>query len=550
MNTNNKNTPAPEFGFAGLKKYFKDDILSGFLVFLVALPLCLGISMASGFPPIGGIFTAIIGGMLVPLIAGKKNAQLTIKGPAAGLIAIAVACVADLGNGDPLLGYKLALAVVVATGVIQIGFGLLKLGNFSDFFPISVVHGMLSAIGLIIILKQFPAMLGVKPAGKTMVDLITSLPETIGNINYEIAIIGFVSLAILIILPLIKNKYVKMVPAPMVVILISIPLGMYFDLEHEHVYLFQAHQYHVGPSFLVTLPGKMLDAISFPDFSQVFSGTSIKYIIMFALVGSLETLISAKAVDMLDPFKRKSNFNRDLIAVGAGNTLAGFIGGLPMISEIVRSSSNINNGAKTSWSNFFHGAFLLIFVAFFPLLIHKIPLAALAAMLVFTGFRLASPKEFSKTFKIGWEQLFIFCVTIFFTLYDDLLVGIFAGIIAKFLMELVLGVSPSNIFKARLSVIDEGNDRIVVKVTGSAVFSNWLGIKRKLYAITPGKHIQIDLSACKVVDHSGMENLHMFEGQYRAAGGHCHIIGLETHIPLSKHPFAVRVKPKAKKVAG
>lgn len=199
----------------------------------------------------------------------------------------------------------------------------------------------------------------------------------------------------------------------MLVILVSIPMGMYFDLEHEHVYLFQSHQYHVGPSFLVTLPDKMLDAITLPNFSQIFSGTSIKYIIMFALVGSLETLISAKAVDMLDPYKRKSNFNRDLIAVGAGNTIAGLIGGLPMISEIVRSSSNINNGAKTSWSNFFHGAFLLIFVAFFPMLIHQIPLAALAAMLVFTGFRLASPREFSKTYKIGAEQLAIFMVTIF-----------------------------------------------------------------------------------------------------------------------------------------
>lgn len=545
MNQINKSTQnAPEFGLGGLKKYFKDDVLSGFLVFLVALPLCLGISMASGFPPIGGIFTAIIGGMLVPVIAGKKNAQLTIKGPAAGLIAIAIACVTDLGKGDPLIGYKLALAVVVATGVIQIIFGIFKLGNFSDFFPISVVHGMLSAIGIIIILKQFPTMLGVKPAAKDMMSLIAELPTTIANINYEIALIGFISLAILIILPRIKNKYVKMIPAPMVVILISIPLGMYFDLEHEHVYLFQQHQYHVGPNFLVTLPGKMADAISFPDFSQLFSGTSIKYIIMFALVGSLETLISAKAVDMLDPYKRKTNFNRDLIAVGAGNTLAGFIGGLPMISEIVRSSANINNGAKTSWSNFFHGAFLLIFVAFFPMLIHKIPLAALAAMLVFTGFRLASPKEFSKTFKIGAEQLFIFCVTIFFTLYEDLLVGIFAGIAAKFLVELVMGVKPKNIFKAEVDIEDQGDNRIVIKLHGSAVFSNWLGIKRKLLALEPGKHLQIDLSECKLVDHSAMDNLHMFEGNYRAAGGHCHIIGLDTHKPLSKHPLAVRVKPK------
>lgn len=549
MSTKNKNNEMPAFGLAGLKQYFKNDLLSGFLVFLVALPLCLGISMASGFPPIGGIFTAIIGGMLVPLIAGKNTAQLTIKGPAAGLIAIAIACVTDLGGGDAMLGYKLALAVVVATGIIQILFGFLKLGNFSDFFPMSVVHGMLSAIGLIIIIKQLPPMLGVKPAGKSIIDLIAEIPHTIANMNYEIALIGFISLAILLILPRINNKYVKMIPAPMLVILVSIPLGMYFDLEHEHVYLLQNHEYHVGPNFLVTLPGKMLDAITHPDFSQIFSGTSIKYIVMFALVGSLETLISAKAVDMLDPYKRKSNFNRDLIAVGAGNTLAGFVGGLPMISEIVRSSANINNGAKTSWSNFFHGAFLLIFVAFFPMLIHKIPLAALAAMLVNTGFRLASPKEFSKTFKIGPEQLIIFCVTIFFTLYEDLLVGILAGIVAKFIIEIVVGVSLKNIFKAHVAVHDEGNNRLVVKITGDAVFSNYLGIKRKLVALQPEKHLQLDLSECKVVDHTVMDNLHLFENDYRAAGGHCHIIGLEDHKPLSNHPHAARVRPKVGKVA-
>lgn len=536
----------PWFGLEGISNNLKKDIVSGFLVFLIALPLCLGISLASGFPPIGGIFTAIIGGILVPFLAGR-NAQLTIKGPAAGLIAIAIACVTELGAGDPAQGYKFALAVVMVTGIIQMLFGLLKLGDLSDFFPLSVVHGMLAAIGLIIISKQIHTLVGVKPEGKEIMELIAEIPHSLSNMNYEIALIGFVSLSILFILPMIKNKYVKMIPAPMLVILLSIPMGLWFDLEHEHVYRFMGADYHIGPNFLVTLPDNLFSAITQPDFSKVFSAVSIKFIVMFALVGSLETLLSAKAVDLLDPWKRKTNFNRDLFAVGAGNTLAGFVGGLPMISEIVRSSANVNNGARTAWSNVFHGIFLLVFVAFFPFILHEIPLAALAAMLVYTGTRLASPKEFSHTYQIGKEQLLIFLTTIFFTLWIDLLVGIFAGVAAKFVVEIVMGVPLKNIFRPDIQTvqIDESHYRVTIK--GGAVFSNYLGIKKHLHSLPAAKQIEIDLSECKLVDHSVMDNLQLFDKDYRETGGSCHLIGLDLLHPVSDHPAAVRRKKKQNK---
>jgi len=537
------NSPIPKSGFAGLKENFKSDILSGFLVFLIALPLCLGISMASGFPPIAGIFTAIIGGIIVPFIAGN-NAQLTIKGPAAGLIVIAVSAVTALGNGDMMLGYQLALAVVVVAGIIQIIFGLLKVGDFSDFFPLSVVHGMLAAIGIIIIAKQFPVMLGVKPEGKEIFSLIGQIPHFISTANIHIALIGVISLVILFGLPLIKNKYVKMIPAPLVVILVTIPLGMFFDLTHEHVYLFAGEQFHEGPEFLVRLPENLFSALTFPNFSQIFSGTSIKYIIMFALVGSLESILSSKAIDTLDPWKRKTNYNRDLLAVGVGNTLAGFIGGLPMISEIVRSSANINNKAKSSWSNFFHGSFLFIFVAFLPFVIQRIPLAALAAMLVYTGFRLASPKEFSKTYKIGKEQLVIFLVTIFFTLYEDLLVGIAAGIMAKLVVQIILGVPFKSMFKSFVTVKEIDAEHYAVDIAGSATYTNYLGIKKHLLKLPQGKHVEINLENCKVIDHTVLENLHVFETDYRNAGGHCHSIGMEDHRSLSDHELSVKIKNK------
>ncbi|TAE28587.1 MAG: SulP family inorganic anion transporter [Candidatus Kapaibacterium sp.] len=539
MNTPTSNTPhnLPQSGVQGLLENWKSDMLSGFLVFLIALPLCLGISMASGFPPVAGIFTAIIGGTIVSFFGGSN---LTIKGPAAGLIVIALGAVEELGKGDMLLGYKLALAAIVVAGVIQILFGLFKSGVLGDFFPSAAVHGMLAAIGIIIASKQIHTLVGVKPAGKEPLHLLAEIPHSFMNMNPEIAIIGAISLLILFTMPRVKNKYVKMLPAPLVVILVAIPLGFSFDLAHEHTYLFLPHhEYTIGPKYLVTLPQNLLAAITFPDFSQVFSGTSIKYIIMFALVGSLESLLSSKAIDTLDPFHRKSNWNRDLLGVGVGNTLAGLIGGLPMISEIVRSSANINNGGKTWWSNVFHGVFLLVFVAAFPNLIHQIPLAALAAMLIFTGYRLASPKEFYKTYKIGTEQLFIFLITIAATLATDLLIGIGLGILTKFAIHFANGLPPKYAFKPMFSVNTKG-DTYIVDVQHSAVFSNYIKLKKSLDSLPRGKEVVIDFSHAMLVDHTVMENLHQYQHDYELSGGTFTVTGLEQHHPVSNHPLAAR----------
>ncbi len=543
MNMKTNQSIIPKTGFAGLKENFKSDILSGFLVFLIALPLCLGISMASGFPPVAGIFTAIIGGIVVSFFGGSN---LTIKGPAAGLIVIALGAVQDLGNGDPLLGYKLALAAIVVAGILQIIFGLIKSGVLADFFPSAAVHGMLAAIGIIIAAKQIFTLVGVKPEAKETLHLLMEIPKGLSNANPEIVIIGAISLMILFGLPLINNKYVKMIPAPLIVILVSIPLGRYFDLEHVHSYLFlDNHEYSLGPKFLVTLPDSLFSAITFPDFSQIFSGTSIKYIIMFALVGSLESLLSSKAIDTLDPYKRKSNMNRDLLGVGIGNTLAGFIGGLPMISEIVRSSANINNGAKTWWSNVFHGLFLLIFVVFFPMLIHQIPLAALAAMLIYTGFRLASPKEFYKTYLVGKEQLMIFLVTIFTTLATDLLVGIGVGIAVKLITHLINGLPVKYIFKPMFTVTkNEEETEFTVDVFHSAVFSNYIKLKKSLDLLPRGKKVTIDFSNSNLVDHTVMENLHQYKHDYESQGGEFMLTGFDNHRALSTHELAARKRKK------
>jgi MFS superfamily sulfate permease-like transporter len=531
----------PKEGLLGMKENWKSDVLSGFLVFLIALPLCLGIAMASKFPPIAGIMTAVVGGVLVTFFHGSFA---TIKGPAAGMIVIVVGCVDALGKGDVWMGYKLTLAVIVVSGIIQILFGIFRTGVLGDFFPSSAVHGMLAAIGVIIGVKQLHKAMGVEPVSKGTFGIIAEIPHSIMNLNPEIAVIGVVCLLILFLLPLIKNRYVKMIPAPMLVILISIPLGYYFDLEHAHKYLVNGSEFEVGPSYLVSLPDNILEGYEGPIWTQIFSGDSIKYIILFALVGSLESLISTKAVDILDPYKRKSNLNKDLLAVGIGNTICGFIGALPMISEIVRSSANINNGGKTKWSNFYHGLFLLAFVALAPGLIHHIPLAALAAMLVFTGYRLASPKVFRETYKVGTEQLAIFVITLVVTLAEGLLEGIFAGILSKFILHLYAGAPFSSLFRSKIKLVKGKDDVYTLSLTDAAIFSNYLGFKRVLDKIPSGNQIVLDFSNVKIVDHTVMEHLHHYGEDYHRGGGQMIIKGMERLKPWSAHPLSYRVLSK------
>ena len=410
----------------------KNDLTSGFFVFLIALPLCLGIAMASGFPPIAGIMTAVVGGLISTFLG---SSALTIKGPAAGLIVIAIGAVTELGGGDPMTGYKRALAVGVIAALIQIVFSLFRAATLGIAMSPSVVHGMLSAIGVIIIAKQAHTMVGVKPESKGVLDLLAEIPHSLAHANPEIAAIGLLSLAILFGLPLIKKPWAKKVPAPIIVLLVTVPLGFLFDLDHSHTYSFSGHVYNLGPEYLVQLPGNVLNALTMPDFSMISSPVTWKYVMMFALVGSIESVLSVLAVDAMDPKKRASNLNKDLFAVGIGNLICGLIGGLPMISEIVRSKANIDAEARTGWSNFFHGLFLLLFVALIPGMLHRIPLAALAAMLVYTGFRLASPAEFKHVNALGKDQLFLFVVTLVTTLATDLLMGVGLGLVLKVVMH-------------------------------------------------------------------------------------------------------------------
>ncbi len=563
------------------------DAIAGFLVFLIAMPLCLAIAKASGFPPIAGIWTAVAGGLIATWVS---NSALTIKGPAAGLIVIVAGAVTGLGRDfvpEPSaderavlvasgqtdeqitkavederaeVGYRLTLGIGVVSGVVQVLLGLLRAGRLVDFFPLTPVHGMLASIGIIIIAKQLYSVCGIapppthpgeEPPGPLV--LLAEFPARVVAFNPEILVIGGISLVILFAHFFIRNKWVKMVPAQLVVLVVAVALGFAFDLEHEHTHLFPPSHFNgeaddgevvKWPQFLVNMPNVLAEpakAFTLPDFRGVATLSGLKWLFLFVAIGSLESLLAAKAIEQFDPWRRKTNFDRDLIGIGLANALVACVGGLPMISEIVRSKANIDAGGRTRQANAWHGLFLLAAVLAIPGLLHEIPLAALGAMLVFTGFRLANPTEFVKTFKIGTEQFVVFVGTIVATLATDLLIGIGVGIALKVAFHLWHGATVRCLVKADVTAVTDGDRRVTVVVRRVAVFSNWLGLRKVILTQAElREHITLDLSQTKLVDHSVMEKLHTLERELTAVGKTLTVVGLDNHRPLSDHPLAAR----------
>ena len=526
----------PRGDLQGLKRHFVKDLISGFLVFLIALPLCLGIALASGYPPIAGVFTAIIGGILTTFIS---NSELTIKGPAAGLIVIAIGSITAFGGngfGDGVWSvadqhaFECALAVGVAAAAIQIVFGLGRAGILGELFPTSAVHGMLAAIGIVIIAKQIPVALGESSAGGPL-ELLVKIPYEIMHMVPSVGTIGIASLAIMFLWPLIKQRHLKRIPAPLIVLLVSIPLGLYFRIDSR---------------FLVNVPSDTLSAMALPDFSALGEPMAWKWVAMFAIIGTLESLLSAKAIDLLDPWKRTTNLDRDNTAIGVANLLSAFVGGLPMISEIVRSRANIDNGARTRFADLFHALFLLVMVAAAPMLLSLIPLSALGAMLVYTGFRLAHPREFVHVFKIGWEQLVVFVGTIIGVLATNLLVGIAIGVGLELVVHLLNGAPLKAVFSVATETHEQPDGTLVVSVKSGAMFSSWIGFMRRLERHSKDRaRVVVDLSGARFVDHTVMEKLHALSKVFAKRGVVLDIGGLDAHRAISEHPHATRKLERA-----
>lgn len=485
------------------KKDLKQNLISGFIIFLVALPLSIGISVASGAPASAGILAAIVGGILGSIVSGS---YVTISGPAAGLIVVILESVVALGHGDNMLGFRLTLAAIVCAGFIQIGLGLLRAGTLALSVPVNALHGMLASIGVTIMTKQIFVMEGIAPKEKTIFMQIFEIPGRLADNNYEIFMIGLICLGAVILFNVFPklNKYL---PAPLVAVIIGYIFSYVIDLEHTHTISIFHHDFEIGPKFLLRVPENIQAYFVFPLFEGIGTHEFIQSVITIALVGSIESLLSTYAVEKLDPLKRPSNLNMDLISKGLCNTLLGFVGGIPVISEIVRSSANVSNGATSRWSNFFHGAFILLFILSVPFLLNKIPLTAFAAILVFVGFRLANPKQLAHVYHSGVDQLIIFLVTLVVTLNTDLLIGIFTGAALELLINAARAKDFIALFKLRSTTESQTNsDKITV--TGPCVFTNMLFLKSKIEKseksnvdVTFAKDVFVDFSSREILSN-------------------------------------------------
>ena len=521
------------------------NLFSGFVVSLIALPLGLGLALASGAPPISGIIAAIVGGTLVSIIGGSN---VTITGPGNGLVVVILAAITTLGEGDMQQGFLYTLAAIVLSGVIMIILGFLRLGSLGDFFPGSAIQGMLAAIGIGIFAKQIHVMFGNLNAKGSIIELLIQVPEGIINLiktdnssMFYAGLVGIISLLIMIFYSKIRNRYFQLIPAPMWIVVLSVGMYYYYDLV-------SASPYPIDKSLLIALPNDVLSNFAFPDFGKVYHANFINAVISITLIASIESLLSIKAVDKLDPLKRRSNVNKDIRALGLATVISGFLGGLNVVTVIARSSVNVNNKGTNRSANFFHATFLVAFILLFATELRKIPLPALAAILVFTGYKLASPNNIKKVLSIGSEQLIIFVITLITTISTSLITGIVVGILATFIVHVIINKNISlfikNILKPNVLMFKE-DDKYYVSVTNFSSFLNYTKLKAKLDQIPETEEAIIDFSLCDFVDHSVMENMSNYAASFTRKGGHFEVIGLDDSKSRSEHPFALRkILPK------
>ena len=477
-------------------QYFKTDILSGLVVFLVALPLCLGIALASGAPLFAGIIAGVIGGIVVGVLS---NSQLSVSGPAAGLTAIVLAAITSLGS------YQTFLLAVVLAGVLQILLGIAKAGTVSNYFPSNVIDGMLTAIGIIIILKQLPHAVGYDTDNEGDLFFIekgehhNTFSSLIDAINYSqmgAVIICLVSLAILIAfnqVPFLKK--IKVIPGALVAVVAGVVLNEIFKMVSPDLVIQQEH--------LVNLPtpksfDDFIAQFTLPNFSAIANPNVWITAATIAVVASIETLLCIEASDKMDPLKRYSNTNTELFAQGTGNILSGMLGGLPMTSVIVRTSANVNSGGKTKVATIAHGTFLLVAVLTIPTILNKIPLACLAAVLLMIGYKLASPSVFKKMWDNGRYQFVPFIVTVVAVVFTDLLKGVAIGLVFSVFYILRANLKLAYFFKKQEHHTGE---TITMKLAQEVSFLNKAAIKQTLSDLPEGSTLIIDASDAFYIDY-------------------------------------------------
>lgn len=488
-----------------LFSHFKSDFASGLVVFLVALPLCLGIAMASGAPLFSGIISGVIGGVVVGFLS---QSHISVSGPAAGLTAIVLTAITDLGS------FNLFLMAVFIAGIIQLILGFIKAGTISNFFPTNVIEGMLAGIGIIIIMKQLPHAIGfdrdfegdqsfIQSDGNNS---ITSLFSILDYIQIGSIVIAVISLFVLIIwdkVPVLKR--LKLIPGALVAVVLGIIINELFIRSGSH--------YAIGKEHLVSLPvpdslADFQQIIVFPDYDGILNQKVWIVGVTIAIVASIETLLCIEAADRMDVHKRYTDTNVELKAQGIGNILSSLIGGLPMTSVVVRSSANCNAGARSKMSSIIHGLLLLVSVISIPLLLNKIPLATLAAVLLLVGYKLAKPATFIHFWKKGKYQFIPFIATLIAVVFTDLLKGVVLGMIISIIFVLKGNLKRAYVFRKEEYV---DGDVIHIDLAQEVSFLNKADIKETLKNIPSNSKVIIDASDTVYIAHDILDLIHEFK---------------------------------------
>jgi len=484
------------------QKNIAKDFPASIVVFLVALPLCLGIALASKAPLFSGVTAGIIGGLVVGFLS---RSHTSVSGPAAGLTAVVATAITSLPT------YQVFLVAVVMAGLFQIVLGIVKAGLLGEFVPNAVIKGMLAAIGLILIMKQTPHLLGYDAdfeGDETFMqadghNTFSGIFYSLNYFNPGSTIIGFLSLGLLIFLetPQIKStRFIKIFPAPLVVVLVGVGLVFIFSMYYPPLSIVSTHLVNIPVSeSLAEFSGFFIG----PDWSGLTNPKVYTIALTLAVVASLESLLSIEATDKLDPFKRITPPNRELMAQGFGNLASGLLGGLPVTAVIVRSSANINSGARTKFSGIFHGILLLSSVYFIPQWLNFIPLSALAGILIFTGYKLVKPSIVKETYAKGYSQFVPFVITIVAILFTDLLIGVLIGIGSGLYFLLV-----SN-FRSAVSYISDG-DKHLVKFKREVSFMNKASLKKIFESIPESSYVLIDASQAHFIDNDILETVNDF----------------------------------------
>lgn len=532
----------PKKGFQGLIENWQSDLLAAVSVALIALPLSLGIALAAGAPAMSGIFSAIIGGVVTTLYRGG---HISVNGPAKGVIGVILLglTLMDDGTGQ---AFNYVLAAVVVSGALQMVLGLLKLGRLADIFHTSVIHGILAAIGIIIFAKQIHVAMGTHSDSpnivQNLIDAVVYLPQA----NPFVLIIALAGLILLLFHSKISHRIFHILPAPMWVIALSIPFVYAFNFFDEHTLSFFGKAYEVGPHLLLDIPNTITDSIMHPNFGKIDTLEFWTTVFSMLIITSIESLAIAKAVDKIDPYKRKTDLNKDLTGIGLSTMVAGMVGGLPIIAVIIRSTVNIHNGAKTKWSNMYQGLLLLLFIVVLSPIMRQVPLCAFAILLVYTGFKLASPSVFKQAYNQGTEQLVFFIGTMVLTLYTNLLVGLLGGLLLALVTHMLLArlTIPQffrAVYRSRTKVVHRPDGTYDLKIRGIANFLGILRVDKMVAQIPAGADVNIDLSETRLVGMTYMDYLVEYLKTQRETGGNVFITGLDSHVSSSTYNRALKI---------